>query len=125
MPFSRNPSRYSDVKNVLDQALRHNGARYSLPSHSSAINWRFRAYTFMKLMANLAAEAKQIPGQLTTTPYDNIVLTIEKDSPTVIVAPRKLEGVLEVDGPEIDLALSSPDTSDPLLEEAKRLIDDL
>ena len=120
MPFSRNPARYSDVKTVLDQALRHNGAKYTLTSHSAAINWRFRAYTFMKLLANLATEAKQIPGQLTTTPYDNIVLTIEKGSPTVIVESRKLDGVLVVNGPEIDLPLTVPD-DDSLLAEAIRL----
>lgn len=91
MPMPKSPRYYSDVKVVLDLALKHGGGRYKTESHKAAIRWRFRAYCYRTLLAKLDGEGNPIPGYAPVTPYDEVELTI--DDSTVIIEFREPKGI--------------------------------
>lgn len=108
MPVSRNINRYGDVRSILDQALRAETARYTLPSEGKATNWRLRAYTFMRLA-----------GEAGDHRYE--VLKLALDGPVVIISRRMYDGTLELEGE----ASPEPEPEDELLQEALRLSKEL
>lgn len=88
---------YSDVRQVLDQALANGGGEYILSTHGQAVHWRQRAYKFRK-------EYARVHG---TSPYDDLEFPrIDADSNKVTIAVRQPKGVFVSKGgkPALDLA---------------------
>jgi hypothetical protein len=91
VPLSENINTYSDVKPILDAALKSNGGVYRLASFNDAIRWRQRAYKFRLLVQRRATREMNIAGAEGSTPYDTMILRIAGTRPEVIIefqAPR-------------------------------------
>jgi len=98
MPLPTNVEAYSDVKSILDTALKIGGGRYELDNSGAAHNWRQRAYTFRKLLRLSAVH---------TNPYDEVVMTI--DDSTVVIQLRSVQGTFtRLDGKRTKVEDSSP-----------------
>lgn len=72
---------FTPIKRVLDAVLAAGGGLFTVtrmdgePSARQAVNWRQRAYTFRKRWREEAAKLAA-PGQVVTTPYDDIKITL-------------------------------------------------
>lgn len=121
MPLSSTDiSLYSNERRILDAIVAAGGGTYTLPSPQAATKWRARAYMFRKLFRDLAAEKyANLEGFVPTTPYDNLVMTIEKGSPAVIIRFRSLDGELtDLSGAKLEPAsVSSVTQTDPVLDD--------
>lgn len=125
MGLSRNIHSYDDIRAVLDAALAEGGGRYTLATPGQAVYWRARAYYFRKLLYNLAEERlANAPGMTPSTPYDQMKLTLEEGTGSVLIQFIKPQGTLtRLDGTPIELRTKAePDEEiDALVAEAERL----
>lgn len=119
MAQTSNTHEYADVKAVLDAALAAGGARYTLPTKSAAIRWRFRAYYYRDLLRKLENERLgNLPGYRATTPYDGWAIRIEgtgeKNTPhdvlIKIVAP--LGNLKSLDGTPLSIEQTQAPAAD-------------
>lgn len=95
-------SRYADVKQLLDQALRAGGGTYNAPSHGNAVHLRQRCYSFRKAYREASAP--------NGSPYD--ALSIRKLAPgqtAMLIEPVRLAGTFTpneegkpIAAPEVD-----------------------
>ena len=88
MPLSQNIHSFEHVRSVLDAALVHETAAYTLSTDKAAVRWRMEAYHFRVLAQRLGIHK-----------YDSMILKL--DGSTVTISRRVVEGVLKVDGGEV------------------------
>lgn len=102
MPNPRSLSAYADVRAVLDSVLEHGEPlAYELPTANAAIRWRSRANSFRALS--------------TVPTYKQLVLSITKAQPNVVVITWQAMGVLRtLDGEPVAVPEPAPE---PTLEE--------
>ncbi len=103
---------FSDLRPILDEALRHGGGVYTLPTSGGAVNWRQRCYKFMKAYAAMNA----------FSPYE--VLTFPRLIPgscDVVIAIKKPVGHFTPAGPYTPL----PAAEDPLEAAAQDFVNRL
>jgi hypothetical protein len=110
---------YSDVREILDAALRANGGNYKLATHGQAVHWRQRAYKFRKLYA-------EVHGDHRESPYDALTLpTVPSDSSTVMIRVITKQGTFEPNEEPAtfpnDLELFTDDLQEVADEIAKKL----
>lgn len=123
-------SKFADVKQVLDTAIEKGGANYTLATPAQAIHWRHRAYSFRSFWSKeLARKLAHIPGAATDTPYDPLMLRIDKGSCVVQILVNSPTGVLtDLEGHEVVPQDSQPlpvDKVDDMLDEASRLMKEI
>lgn len=69
------PASYSDVRFVMDMAVKKPGLQYVLKTPGAATNFKQRCNKFRNLMRDMAAEALAgMPGFRAETAYDPIVI---------------------------------------------------
>ena len=104
---------YTDVREILDAALRSGGGEFTLATHGAAIHWRQRAYKFRKLFAETVAK---------DSPYDGLTLPqIPAESSTVLIKLRAQRGTFVPLGEPV----AEPGDDDGLLDAALNLAKDL
>ena len=82
MPASNNISSYADIDAQLKQARAMGGAEIIFASRAEATVWRARAYYYRKLLRRLEeAKHPETPGIAFTTPWDDMLLRIDKANP--------------------------------------------
>jgi hypothetical protein len=92
MPLPKFSSRYPDVKQVFDFALREKGARYTLDSPGQATHWRSRAYAFRKALWSELNLGSPVPP--VATPYDGIRITLDESTCVIHVGETVPTGIL-------------------------------
>lgn len=93
------PSAFTDVKQVLDEALRLGGGTYVLATHGEAVNFRHRAYKFRKSYFETFRDPK----------YDALTLPrIDPESTEVVINVAKAKGLFV---PHEGEAITHPTTS--------------
>jgi len=86
VPTSKSLNAYTDVTQLLDAALTRGGLRFSCASRNAAIGIKQKIYNYLTLyrkheMLRLAS----IPaGQIAPTPYDNLIVKIDKEDPAIL-----------------------------------------
>ena len=98
MGMSNSIGMYANVRVVLDQVVLRGRASLTFPTHHKANYFRMRGYHFRKLLH--AAQLAQSPNEfiVTSTPYDNITFSIDKDNPCRLnFIPQYLEVPLQFD----------------------------
>lgn len=69
------PAAYSDVKYVMDLAVRKPGLRYHLKSVGAAVNFKQRCNRYRNLLREIAQEnIGNVPGMRAETAYDMLVI---------------------------------------------------
>lgn len=96
-------SRYPEISGVLDYALAHGGARYTLTSGGKATHWRQRAYLFRKILWEELNANHPVPPL--PTPYDGLRLTVDPVDPATVV--------IEINSPERVGTLTPLGTAEP------------
>lgn len=123
MPLPTNINAYSDVQEILNEAVRRNGAVYRLATPQQATAWRQRAYMFRKLYWRQLSSATLDPTYVPTSPYDHMVLRVRDCA--VHISFERFSGTLESpDGKVIQPEKPEPE-EDPLLKEATDLLKEL
>lgn len=102
---------YSDVKVILDEALKYGGGTYELASHGQAVWWRQRAYTFRKLYATTIHPQP--------SPYDTLTFKkIPDDSATVVIGIGQQRGIFRPPTSVVPLPVREDQGEDELMKEA-------
>jgi hypothetical protein len=106
MTRPRNPTNltaYSDVKGVLETAMRIGQwpARYSLSSKADAIRWRHRANTFRSALRKNEEIRLDLPVGTGTSEYDALVFRL--DDCQVIIDLQVPKGTLEIGGQIVEV----------------------
>jgi hypothetical protein len=115
MPVSKNLGTYSDVRVVLDAALRHGSVTYKLKTTGSAVNFRQRCYAFRKVLLQEMMKTPLLPGIVPSTPYDHLAFTT--DGTAVKVGPRQMGELFTEDGTQLSAEdVDAPDMPDDDME---------
>lgn len=69
---------FSDVQQIMEEAIARGGVRFRVSSWGKAVNMRQRCYRFRKAQQKLAREQLGfVPGVPISTPFDSLEITIE------------------------------------------------
>jgi hypothetical protein len=75
MSKHNSPAAYSDVKHVMDIALKKPGLIYECNTHGKAVNFKQRCNRYRNLMRDMAQEQMfGLPGVRAETAYDVLVI---------------------------------------------------
>lgn len=114
---------FADLIPVLDAALTHGGARFTLDSKGAAVRWIQRANQARKLKLELEAERlKGIPGMSPSSPWDTLVISRVNDNEVEIRIRKPIPNLYTLDGTPIELGKSEAQAADDaLLDNALKL----
>lgn len=76
---------YDDIREVLEHLLAAGGGQVVCSDYGNAVRWRQRAYAFRASMQNKANAEYKLTPALAKTPYDKMVLRLDKGDKTVYV----------------------------------------
>ena len=96
MGLSKSLAMYGDVKAVLDKVCENGSAVIKFPTPAKASSFRQRCYYYRKLLHNQQAELRGLYASNTSTPYDHLTLSIDKEHTNwVNIGPMLFEGEVE------------------------------
>jgi len=107
----QSPASFSDVKFVLDLAVKKPGLQYVLKTHGAAVNFKQRCNKYRNLVRDMAAESLAgMPGFRAETAYDSIVI---RQCNSALVPDRK-GCILVFDHQELEGKILDPETGEEI-----------
>jgi hypothetical protein len=95
MSVKRTTGAFNDCYAVMDQMLRGNGGRATFPDSKGATVFRHRCYRARNILFK-AAERGLRPGQIPSTPYDDLYILHEPGAVELVFKLRSRDALPQV-----------------------------